>query len=286
MKSTYRVGLFTQLAALGFACAAAANGLFAAEPHPLVVVQKGTLPVILSAPHGGTLAIPDAEPRRGEGLARKPGGFVVARDGGTEELAAAVSAALEKRTRAKPHSVVARSHRKYLDPNRKPAQAYESPAAKDVYDAYHNALADACRDVQNAHRAGLLIDLHGQGAAKDTVFRGTQNGVTVARLRERFGDEAHTGENSLLGLLKSRGWKVHPDPYTGKEQAGFTGGHIVQRYGSHEFGIDAIQLELGGDYRSAGSRERVADQLADAILDYSRRYLAWKPSADAVPASE
>jgi len=234
------------------------------------------MPIVLSAPHGGAKDIPGAEPRRGEGLEKKPGGFVVARDGGTEELAAAVSAVLEKRTGKKPYSVVAKSHRKFLDPNREPAAAYECDAAKQVYEAYHGALADSCRDVHNRFRSGLLIDLHGQGTAKDTVFRGTQNGTTVARLRERFGEEAHVGPHSLCGLLKTRGWKVHPDPHDGKEQAGFTGGYIVRRYGGPDFALDAIQLEFGGDYRAAASHDKTAEVLADAALDYAARYLAWK----------
>lgn len=74
---------------------------------------------------------------------------------------------------------------------------------------------------------------------------------------------------SLPGLLKKRGWKVHPDPFDGQEQAGFTGGYIVKTYGSHRpDGIDAMQWELGADYRKASVRERVANELADSIAEH------------------
>ncbi|MDZ4685693.1 MAG: hypothetical protein SH850_11560 [Planctomycetaceae bacterium] len=240
-----------------------------------VTVQIGQLPIILSAPHGGTLPIPDVEvPREGEGLAKVPGGFVTSRDTGTEELVKEVAAAIEKKFGKRPYVVAARTHRKFVDMNRPAEKAYEDPDAKPVYDFYHQSLAKACREVQQTFRTGLLLDLHGQGTAKDTVFRGTKHGQTVTLLRERFGEPAHTGDESLWGSLKSRGWKVHPDPHDGKEQSGFTGGYIVQTYGSHQgFGIDAIQLEFGADYRNAEARAKTAAALADALAEYAQRYL-------------
>jgi len=204
------------------AWASLCGGLLAAEPQSLVVVQRGELPIILSAPHGGQESVPGAEPRKGEGLERKPGGFVTARDTVTEELAQEVADAVALRFGKPPYSVVSKAHRKYLDPNRAPAAAYEGDAAQAVYDAYHAALEDACREVQARFHTGLLLDLHGQGSAKDTVFRGTKNGATVAALRQRFGEAAHTGEAGLWGQLKRRGWTVHPDPFDGREQPGFT----------------------------------------------------------------
>lgn len=244
------------------------------EPSRFVLTQAGEVPIILSAPHGGKLDVPDVDVRKGEGLKTGGSGFVVSRDTGTEELAQQVADAIEKRFGKKPYFVIARSHRKYLDPNRPPAIAYEDADAKPVYDAYHAALTESCRDVQKQFRKGLLLDIHGQGEAKDTVFRGTQNGKTVTLLRERFGEAAHAGESSLFGRLKSLGWKVHPDPFGGREQSGFGGGYIVQTYGSHQgFGIDAIQLEFGADYRAKDAREKTAVTLTNAIVDYAASFL-------------
>jgi N-formylglutamate amidohydrolase len=247
---------------------------FGDEPSRFVRTQVGELPIILSAPHGGKLAVPEVAVRKGEGLKTGGSGFVVDRDTGTEELSLQVAAAIEKRFGKKPYFVIARSHRKFLDPNRPPEIAYEDDNAKPVYDAYHNALRDSCRAVQEKFHKGLLLDIHGQGTAKDAVFRGTQDGKTVTLLRERFGEAAHTGESSLFSRLKTHGWKVHPDPFDGKEQAGFRGGFIVQTYGSHQgFGIDAIQLEFGADFRAKAAREKTATTLARAVADYSASFL-------------
>lgn len=242
--------------------------------EPLVQVVVGELPIILSAPHGGSLEIPGAKERVGEGLERKPGGFVTARDGGTEELARQLIATIERQFGKKPYAVINRAHRRYMDPNRAPAEAFEDPAAQKIYETYHQALDRFCREVKEKANAGLLIDLHGQGSRRDTVYRGTQNGLTVSLLRQRFGEDAQRGERSLMGWMKERGFTVFPDPLDGKEQSGFLGGFIVKNYGSHErYGIDAVQLEFGGLYRVAANRRGVAEALSDAVAVYAKQYL-------------
>lgn len=246
------------------------------SPTSLVIIQKGDLPIVLSAPHGGTQKVPQVEEeRKGEGQSKTPGNFVTARDTGTEELVQDVSKAIEQKFGRKPWVVAARFSRKYIDVNRPGDLGYEDPDAKPVYDAYHSALMEACRSVQQKYHKGLLLDLHGQGSSRETVYRGTNNGKTVALLKERFGEQAFTGSESLLGMLKARGWTVYPDPYGGKEQSGFTGGFIVQNYGSHQpYGIDAMQLEFGADYRvKPEDRAKTAEVLASAVAEYSAKYL-------------
>jgi hypothetical protein len=100
-------------------------------------------------------------------------------------------------------------------------------------------------------------------------------------LKQRFGEQAHIGEQSLFGLLKKQGWKVYPDPFDEREKSGFTGGFIVQTYGSHNaIGIDAVQLELGAEYRTKGAREKIASQIAEAVFEYSQLYLLPEKSSN------
>lgn len=240
----------------------------------LVIVREGELPIIISAPHGGTLAIEGVPPREGKGMETGPRGFFTGRDGGTQELAEAVIDAIHKKFKMRPYAVISGTHRQFLDPNRPSSIAYEDEDAKPVYERYHRSLERFTTEVMNQYRVGLLVDIHGQGTKRDTVFRGTNNGKTVERLRNSFGERAHTGDRSFFALLKKEGWIVYPDPFDGKEQSGFTGGYIVQTYGSHRpIGIDAIQLEMGAEYRTPGSREKTATQLANAIFNYAELYL-------------
>jgi N-formylglutamate amidohydrolase len=251
----------------------------------LVFTQHGELPIILSAPHGGTRPIPDVPERKGDGLEKGGAGFFAGRDAGTEELAYAVSDAIEKQYGKQPYMVVSQSHRKYLDPNRPPDIAYEDEEAMPVYNYYHESMANYCQEASNKFHAVLLLDLHGQGSKADTVFRGTRNGSTVKHLRRTFGEEAFTGEKSLFAMLARQGWTVHPLPQTGKEQAGYTGGHIVGTYGSSNGSVvDAYQLEFGAEYRLKSKRTKTAEELANAIVDYADAYLklprpAKKPAA-------
>ena len=245
-----------------------------AGDEQLLILRDGDLPLVISAPHGGRLAVPGAPVRTGEGLKTGPAGFFTGRDSGTEELAFRVVELLDEKLEGSVSCVISRAHRRYVDFNRPPEIGVEHQAARLVHDSYHEALRSAVARVRSRHGRGLLVDIHGQGSSAPTVFRGTTNGLTVKALRERFGEAAHTGPDSLMGLLQQRGWKVHPDPFTEKEQSGFTGGHIVRTYGGHQAeGIDAIQLEMGIDYRRPEAREKIANQLADALIDFSQKYL-------------
>lgn len=251
------------------------------ETIELVKVQRGTMPVILSAPHGGRLMIPDVPERKGEGLPKGSSGFSVAFDSETDLLLVELADAIEKRTGKKPYFVYAKFSRRYADCNRPPEIAYESPNAKPVYDQYHETLATYCKEVQKTWGAGLLLDIHGQGTAKDTIFRGTQNGKTVKLLRDRFGEKAHIGGKSFFGLLAANEIKTHPDPLDGLEASGFSGGFITRNYGADgAHGVDAIQLECGYDYRDPKKVKDAAKRIAKTIDEFSELYLPRKKRDD------
>jgi N-formylglutamate amidohydrolase len=245
------------------------------KPEDLVFVQKGTLPVIVSAPHGGRKAIPGVAERTKTNVLD----FSVAFDTNTLELTEQFAKALEKKLDGKPWVVAARFSRRYLDANRPRDGSYESDKAKPYYDLYHDSLEAACKAVKKEFGRGLLLDVHGQGAFNDAICRGTQNGKTVTVLKDRFGWPAVTGKKSVLGYMERRGYKVLPDcdaDEKTKEEAKFNGGYIVQHYGSHTgYAIDAIQLEFGMFLREK-ERDRLAktvEDLADAVAVFHNEYL-------------
>ena len=255
------------LLSLALARPAAAESLVAAE---YVLVQEGSLPIILAAPHGGRLSLPGVSPR--QGLKPGPGGFVTGADTNTDTLAQALGAALEERTGRRPYLVVARVHRKYVDLNRPIDNAIEDWKVRPVYDLYHRSLARFCEEVRKAHGHGLLLDIHGQAAMRDTVVRGTIDGVTDYGLVKRFGRRVHDGPESLAGLLVAHGIKTGPVD-TSPEPLSFRGGHTVKTYGEHD-GIGAVQLEFGSDFRAEARIPPTAAKVADAVADFARRYLS------------
>jgi N-formylglutamate amidohydrolase len=256
--------------------------LFAQEPDGaarLLTVWSGMLPIIIAAPHGGRTAVPGVPVRRGVGVAQ----FTVERDGNTAEIAEIVAGKIYARLGVRPFLVVAQFERRFVDANRPASGAYEAAAAKPYYDAYHGALESAVSQVRARWGAGLLLDIHGQGAERDAIFRGTDNGKSVAVLRQRHGADALTGPASIFGLLAAKGYRILPDVAGNERERRYTGGYTTRTYGSHRgTQIDAIQLELGTDLRTRKTFARTGDDLADAIVIFARAFLA-VPGTRATP---
>lgn len=245
------------------------------KPEDFVTVQKGTLPIIISAPHGGRKPIPDLPERKGPNTGREK--FVTIRDENTAELTDRLVVEIEKRLGGKPWVVIARFQRKFIDVNRTPQGAYESEKARPYYEAYHGPLAAACKAVKEKFGRGILLDVHGQGLYQNMICRGTRNGKTVTLLKDRFGWGAVNGKDSILGRMEAAGYKIMPRgraAMSTKEEPNFVGGYIVATYGSHTgYGIDAIQLELGSDLRARQAYAKTARDLADAIAAFHDEYL-------------
>ncbi len=249
------------------------NSLFAQSTNStttnLVYSQHGDLPILLTAPHGGTNALKDV-------LTRTNGTLL--RDDGTYELALLVNEELTKLTKGKkPYVVAAQFHRKFLDVNRPATNAFESVPAKPYYETYHNQVSNYVAEIrQRFGSEGLMIDLHGQARDAASIFRGTGNGVTVLRLIQKQGEPAFTGTNSLLGQLATKGYHVIPNntpPGEPPEDRSYNGGFTVRTYGSHkDDGIDALQIELGYKLRRV-DRQKFAQDLAQAIFTFQEKYL-------------
>ncbi len=255
-------------------------------PADLVVVQRGALPIIVTAPHGGRDAIPGIDPRRPDDKAtieasRKWGGFHEGGDPDTDVLAAGIAAEITKLLGSEPYLVVAKFQRKYVDPNRPVEIALDSPAARPYYDVYHRAIRRFVDEIRTTHPAGLLIDVHGQSKDRNVIMRGTLNGRAVTRLMQRAGFEGVIGPNGIYGQLEAHGFKIFPGndvpPRGRSEDAGFNGGYTVFTYGSHNGdGIDAVQMEFGSAYRQKAVLDASARDAAKAIAAFYEAYLKLK----------
>ncbi len=238
--------------------------------------QRGDLPILLSAPHGGVKRIPDIPNREGRNAGREQ--FVTVWDDGTLELAQEVSDEIYRLLGKRPYLIAADFTRKQIDANRSAQGAYEVPAAKPYYDFYQGKLAEYVRDIKNrfGDRA-ILIDIHGQGTDAKTVYRGTRDRTTVRKLIHRDGEAAFTGPNSILGMLQQQDNTIYPKNADTRvpEKGMYSGGYIVGHYGSNNAdGIDALQLENGWDLRRGNGLPRFAKELAQAIAQFYGSYLA------------
>lgn len=236
-----------------------------------ITIKPGTLPIIISAPHGGTLSITDVPERQGGSEVAQ---FTTVRDINTDQLALQLADAISRKLDGKPYVVVARFSRKYIDANRPAKGAYETSTAKPIYDTYHSALEKACREVKTKWGRGLLIDVHGQATRADAIYRGTQNGKTTTLLTQRFGIAALTGSKGFQGMLEAKSYTVLPPSSSTDKETKFNGGYIVQNYGSHTgYGIDAIQLEFGGHYSGRNKLSKTTEDLAEVVAEFVKRYV-------------
>ncbi|HEX5093786.1 MAG TPA: hypothetical protein VFV84_13950 [Burkholderiales bacterium] len=269
---------------VGLACVlGAVMPATAQTPADLVHLQRGTLPILITAPHGGQAAIPDAVRRNVKDAAlrtasRDWGGAVDTRDGGTEELALAMAGEIRRLTGQSPYLVVAKFHRRYADANRPVAIALEGTAAKPYYELYHRSIRGFVDEIRRSHPAGLLLDVHGQDKMPDALLRGTRSGRSILKLYRRAGAEGITGPRGLFGLLEAQGFKVFPANQdgvgAGREYAGLDGGFTVLTYGSDNAnGIDAFLLEFGTVYRRPERVRRSAAEAARAVAAFYEAYL-------------
>lgn len=237
------------------------------QSSALITIQKGDCGLIISAPHGGRMAIEGVAERVGGGKIRQ---FTKVRDTDTDLLALAIAKEVENTTGKKPWVVAANFSRKFIDANRPAEDAYESPAAKPVYDAYHQALKEACETSKRLYGNGLLLDIHGQGKDRTTNFRGTRNWGTVPFLLKGPGKAALVGPDGWLRLLVSRGFAMTPSVDSDdKETPEFNGGYIV---GNYRKTVDALQFETGADSRGKDSINKTAKAFAETLVQWDQKF--------------
>lgn len=250
--------------------------------------SSGNLPVILSAPHGGTVK-PDSLPDR------SCAGCVIDADLNTAGLAILIDSFITVKTGCYAHLIFSNLHRVKLDANRNLPEATDSNAiTKPFYDVYHSFMRAAYDSVKKKYTKGLVIDLHGHGHAIQRLEIGYLLSEKILRLSDSslllFKDSSSIrhlatqsaagfinlvrGEAALGTLLAAKGFPSVPSkqiPAPKNREPYFEGGFITATYGSVNKGtIDAIQIEtnLSGVRDSNASRRAFAAVFADIIVNY------------------
>lgn len=259
--------------------------------------RVGTLPLILSAGHGGALEPPEI-PDRTFG--------VTVTDSRTIETTRAASDAVFDRTGERPHVVISHLRRTKLDPNREIVEAAQgNPDAERAWAEYHALIDSAKAAVARDHGSGLYLDMHGHGhpvrrlelgyllnsdelSTRSDADFDLQDGFDTSmkalaeRTDEPFSDILR-GPESFGGLLDARGVRSVPSPrwpdpqidtIPGRE-AFFSGGYSTARHGSLNGGlIDGIQIEhhWPGIRDNATNRGAYARVLAEVVEIWLARW--------------
>ncbi len=266
----------------------------------------GDMPVIISAPHGGTQK-PAAIPTRSQsicGLAVTTGA-----DTYTNLLAADLGNALKVLMGKTPHQITCQLSRDKVDMNREINEAAcNNTIAQGVWNAYHQYVYTAKTTLMASFGRGLLIDLHGHGHTiqrnelgynlSGSTLRGTDNGLNAASIVKASSIKNLSAHNLTLQthaqlirgnaafgtLLQSTGYSSVPSqqqPAPAIADDYFSGGYNIERWGSKDSAyLDAIQIETPYSFRDTDAhRKRFADSLAVVI----KRYLDLNYFSTALP---
>jgi hypothetical protein len=247
--------------------------------------RPGELPIVITAPHGGTME-PDEIPDRTTGVAT--------RDTNTDALAIAISDAFQARTGKRPHIVICRLHRSKLDANREIVEAAQgNRLAQRAWFEFQLFTEAASHVVAGTYGKGFYIDLHGHGhpiprlelgytltaeelALADAALEALANQSSIRSLASRSTSPFVAllrGDESLGTLFEAQGFPAvpsksqpHPDgaPY-------FSGGYNTERHGSRNGGmIDGVQIETHsvGVRDTPVNRQRFASALVDVLMTF------------------
>jgi hypothetical protein len=250
-----------------------------------VEYHVGDLPIILSLPHAGALR-PETIPDRSEG--------VIDNDPYADELAAELSAEIERLTGHPVHLIINQLHRSKMDANRSRQEgARGDPLATQAWQEYHGFLLAAKQAVVEQCGRGLLLDLHTNGRdgyqiefgygltaddlAEDDEHLNRESFIRRSTLRQLalLGPIDHAdllrGPLSLGGLMTSLGYAAEPSPDQ-PQPAGdpyFSGGYTIFRHGSLYGGwVDAAQIEVTYDLLRPAARANLIPALATSVLTY------------------
>ena len=286
----------------GFAVADQTRGVFGA--HEYVEYLPGSLPIVIGAPHGGSLK-PQEIPDRKDGK--------VVQDAFTQELARLIRDDMTKRFGAAPHLIICRLHRSKVDCNREIGEAAQgNPSATQAYNEFHGFITQACEAVEKQSGAGLYIDLHGHRHEQELVeigglVAGTKLALSdaaldagdfIARqssLRELDKRSPQSfsallrGPQSLGGLLEARGIPAIPSPAHRSPGTNlyFNGAYDVETHGSRAHGsVSAVQIECPFTTvrQKPDSRMKFSSALCDALEEYFRVHFAKELKSNAAPA--
>ncbi|TRY78650.1 hypothetical protein TCAL_06616 [Tigriopus californicus] len=268
----------------------------------LVEFHSGTLPIILTVPHGGEIRHPDILNRmngcRGTDgtcqFLKDPScasttecKVVNFQDMSTIDIAWTVANQIEDTLGGRPFMVISHLHRMKLDPNRELDEAAQGDEiATTAYLDFHNLINDTRASIGT----GILFDLHGQGHKQNSTEVGYRistselnAGIVAAEnssiraLAERLnlpGNELIQGAQSFGALLEGQGFRALPSPrqpIPGEDKY-YRGGYITNVHGSLNGGqVDAIQLEMPSEWRYEGTldqRNVFAKAVGEAIAEY------------------
>ena len=257
----------------------------------------GNMPVIFSAPHGGTVA-PSAIPlRTATSCGLEP---TTVTDVNTQDLVRRIQQAFYSRTGKYPHIIINRLNRNRMDANRPIEEAAcGDPLAEEAWRDFQGFIDAAKAQVLATEGRGWYTDVHGHGHSIQRLELGYELTGTTLRRTDASLDGSTTveaaasfrtfseqsplsfsqvlrGPTSLGTLFANAGYPSVPsqqDPAPDVGESYFNGGYNTDRHACSNGGqICGVQIEA----HSAGVRDTELNRrtFAARLVDVYTEYLA------------
>lgn len=260
----------------------------------------GSMPLIITVPHGGTLApanIPD----------RSCPGIVTVTDSHTMELAREISKVLGEKYGIHPYLVICHLKRTKIDQNRGIDEGTCGHRAMVApWNRFHDYIDTALTDMVKQFGSALYIDLHGHGHSKQRLELGYSLGIndlgnvyTSTNLETMWHQSSlnnlrsiHNGRDFrsfIIGdkafgtLMENEGFPAVPgkqEPYPQSSDPFFNGGYNTRLYTGSEYPkVFGWQIESNytGVRDTEESRAAFARAFAEVIMQYMQHTMNYNP---------
>jgi len=237
--------------------------------------QKGSIPLILSLPHGGTIQL-EHVPKRENG--------VLGIDKYTIQLAKnlirEIETSVENRNpiKKKPYYIISKVHRNRIDINRKKENAYinSSKIAREIYSLYHKKIIEYIKDSIRTFGKSLLIDIHGfetdkrpKGYRDVDVILGTNNLNSLFSHSVSKKDWNKNIRGKLIKNLMKINVPIAPGHPRRKEYV-LKGGFITKKYGAQNIDdSQTMQIEFSDKIRVLDKQlqKKVLKMISNVLIE-------------------
>lgn len=275
-----------------------------------VVYRQGNSNLIVNSGHGGTLKPTYIGLRDCTGIS----GCSTSADLKTAELSKTLVDSVATLSGSTPHWITVNLHRALVDVNRALGTANDATSTEGAkaYAASHDTLGLASATVKSNAGRGLLVDMHGMSGATKAIELGyaIPGSVLTSYSDAELNVSPYASTASFAALGRDSGalqgipdlarivrgdlslgayigiqtdsegsnYGVTPGPINSGPGLNdyFSGGYIVQRYGSagstSNTAIDAVQIEVSPHYRTSSevARNEFAADLAASLVQFIR----------------
>src|SRR5699024_51109 len=266
-----------------------------------IEARAGNVPIVISAPHGGTIEPEDVPDRSCEGV-------TTVRDMNTTELAFEMQQELMAGHDMQPFVIAAHIHRKKIDLNRDIEESTCGNAVmEETWHQYHDYIEGALAAAIEEFGYAVFIDVHGHGHDKQRLELGyalTKTEIRDAHLDENAAIELAsessfknlmrmnnglnlqdllTGEFAFGTLMEAEDVPSVPsmdDPYPLQDDPYFNGGYNTRRYTSTYASFDypevfgwQIEANYQGLRENLEGRKKFSKAFAKAINTYIEQHV-------------